>query len=110
MQEKEAKMKTSNYSIRINPAVKAEAEKTFAVFGLNLSEAITVFLHKSIMERGFPFSLRLTENGYTPEFEAAILADAEEMHAAVANETAKVYGSTAEMFADWDRESEDEQS
>ncbi|MDR2615139.1 MAG: type II toxin-antitoxin system RelB/DinJ family antitoxin, partial [Oscillospiraceae bacterium] len=53
-------MKTSNYNIRLDPGVKAEAEKTFAVFGLNLSEAITVFLHKSIIERGFPFEVRET--------------------------------------------------
>ncbi len=51
-------MKTSTYNIRLDPAVKADAEKTFEVFGLTLSEAITVFLHKSIMERGFPFDVK----------------------------------------------------
>jgi DNA-damage-inducible protein J len=51
-------MKTTNYNIRLDPMVKAEAEKTFAVFGLNLSEAINVFLHKSIIECGFPFDVR----------------------------------------------------
>ena len=51
-------MKTANYNIRLDPAIKAEAEKTFAVFGLNLSEAINVFLHASILRCGFPFELR----------------------------------------------------
>jgi DNA-damage-inducible protein J len=51
-------MKTSTYNIRLDPTVKADAEKTFAAFGLNLSEAITVFLHKAIMEHGFPFDVR----------------------------------------------------
>ncbi|MCL2336740.1 MAG: type II toxin-antitoxin system RelB/DinJ family antitoxin [Firmicutes bacterium] len=51
-------MKTSNYNIRIDPVIKTKAEKTFAAFGLNLSEAINVFLHKAIMEHGFPFDVR----------------------------------------------------
>jgi len=51
-------MKTTNYNIRLDPEVKANAERTFAVFGLNLSEAINVFLHTAILRRGFPFELR----------------------------------------------------
>ena len=51
-------MKTTNYNIRLDPDVKAQAEKTFAVFGLNLSEAINVFLHAAILRRGFPFEIR----------------------------------------------------
>jgi len=51
-------MKSANYNIRLDPDVKARAEETFAVYGLNLSEAINVFLHASILRRGFPFELR----------------------------------------------------
>ncbi|MCL1819332.1 MAG: type II toxin-antitoxin system RelB/DinJ family antitoxin [Oscillospiraceae bacterium] len=51
-------MKTTNYNIRLDPVVKMKAEDTFSVFGLNLSEAINVFLHKAIIERGFPFDVR----------------------------------------------------
>ena len=51
-------MKTTNYNIRLDPVIKFEAEKTFAAFGLNLSEAINVFLHSAIMHQGFPFELR----------------------------------------------------
>jgi DNA-damage-inducible protein J len=51
-------MKTANYNVRLDPDIKAKAEKTFAVFGLNLSEAINVFLHTAIMRNGFPFELR----------------------------------------------------
>jgi addiction module RelB/DinJ family antitoxin len=97
MLAEESDMKTSNYNIRLDPVVKSEAEKTFAAFGLNLSEAITVFLHKAIMERGFPFSLKLTENGYTPEFEAALLADAEAQYAEVANGTAEFVNNADEL-------------
>jgi DNA-damage-inducible protein J len=55
-------MKTATYNIRLDPVVKANAEKTFAAFGLNLSEAITVFLHKAVMAHGFPFDVRETPN------------------------------------------------
>jgi len=51
-------MKTSNYNIRLDPAIKTQAEKTYAEFGLNLSEAINVFLHMSIKWQGFPFDIR----------------------------------------------------
>ena len=50
-------MKTTNYNIRLNPMIKTKAEETFAEFGLNLSEAINVFLHMSIKKHGFPFEV-----------------------------------------------------
>ena len=51
-------MKTANYNIRLDPTVKTKAEETFAEFGLNLSEAINVFLHMSIKQHGFLFEIR----------------------------------------------------
>jgi len=51
-------MKTANYNIRLDPVIKAKAEETYAQFGLNLSEAINVFLHMSIKWMGFPFEVR----------------------------------------------------
>lgn len=51
-------MKTTNYNIRLDPVIKTKAENTFAEFGLNLSEAINVFLHMSIKQCGFPFEIR----------------------------------------------------
>jgi len=51
-------MKTANYNIRLDPTIKAKAEETYAEFGLNLSEAINVFLHMSIKLAGFPFEVR----------------------------------------------------
>jgi len=51
-------MKTAKYNIRLDPIIKTKAEETFAEFGLNLSEAINVFLHMSIKQHGFPFEIR----------------------------------------------------
>ena len=51
-------MKTANYNIRLDPEIKRKAEDTFSEFGLNLSEAINVFLHMAIKQHGFPFEIR----------------------------------------------------
>ena len=51
-------MKNVNYNVRLNPEIKSKAEETFAMFGMNLSDAINIFLHKSIMENGLPFEVR----------------------------------------------------
>jgi len=52
-------------------------------------------------------SIQLTENGYTAEFEAEVLKTAEEDYAAIKDGTAGPYNSTAEMFAEWDKEDDD---
>ncbi|MDR1761575.1 MAG: type II toxin-antitoxin system RelB/DinJ family antitoxin [Bacteroidales bacterium] len=46
-------MTTDNLNIRIDPVTKIQAEAIFASFGLTVSDAVNVFLHKSIMERGY---------------------------------------------------------
>jgi len=73
-------MKTTNYNIRLNPVIKDKAEKTFAEFGLNLSEAINVFLHMSIKCRGFPFEIR-EPSPDSPEMLAFIKLEDEEIEA-----------------------------
>jgi DNA-damage-inducible protein J len=100
-------MKTANYNIRLDPAIKIKAEETFAGFGLNLSEAINVFLHMSIKQRGFPFEIR------EPRLNAeALLAIQETEH--ILGEyinktrTQKTFYNAREMFAVMDAEDEAE--
>jgi DNA-damage-inducible protein J len=65
-------MKTTNYNIRLNPEIKAKSEEIFSAFGLNLSDAINIFLHKSIMDKGLPFEVRQPDydkNLPLPEYE-----------------------------------------
>ena len=50
--------KTANINVRIDPEVKKEAENVFSSFGITLSDAINIFLRKSIMSGGIPFDLR----------------------------------------------------
>ncbi len=62
--------KTANLNIRIEPGVKSDAEKLFATFGITLSDAVNIFLHKALMEGGLPFEVR--QPRYNAETEAAI--------------------------------------
>ncbi|MCT7786522.1 MAG: type II toxin-antitoxin system RelB/DinJ family antitoxin, partial [Lactobacillus iners] len=47
--------KTANINVRIEPEVKQQAEDLFSSFGISVTDAISIFLHTSIMEGGFPF-------------------------------------------------------
>ena len=93
--------------IRVNPDIKAKAEPILAAIGLSFSDVFNLTLNQICLKRRIPFdlsSIQLTENGYTPDFEAELLAESEKLHAAVADGTAKPYRNTAEMFAKWDKE------
>ena len=50
--------KTANINIRIDPETKASAEQLFSSFGITVTDAINIFLHKSLMEGGFPFEMK----------------------------------------------------
>ena len=95
-------MKTANYNIRLNPEVKAKAENTFATLGLNLSEAINIFLHKAILEYGFPFEVKFSPNAET------LLAIQEADDIVKGKIKTKVYNTPEELFADWKKEDEEE--
>ena len=102
--------RSSGMHIRVNPEIKASVEPILAAIGLSFSDVFNLTLNQIYLKRKIPFelsSIQLTENGYTPEFEAELLAEAEECYAAVANGTAKVYDSTEELFAEWDKEDEE---
>ena len=103
--------RSSGMHIRVNPEIKAKVEPILAAIGLSFSDVFNLTLNQIYLKRRIPFelsSIQLTENGYTPEFEAEVLAEAEKMYAAVANGTAKLYKNTAEMFAEWDKEDEED--
>ena len=50
--------RTATINVRIEPEVKKEAEEIFAQWGLSLSDAISLYLRKTIMTQGIPFDLR----------------------------------------------------
>ena len=53
-------------AVRIDPDVKAKAEKLYASFGLNLSDAVSMFIHQSLLVKGLPFELK--NPGFKGEF------------------------------------------
>ncbi|MGP1498345.1 MAG: type II toxin-antitoxin system RelB/DinJ family antitoxin [Schaalia odontolytica] len=92
-------MKTATLNMRVDPSVKEEAERVYAQFGMNLTDAVNVFLHKSIMEGGLPFDLR--QPRYNAETE---LAMREARDIAAGRVGATRYPSAAQAFADVDDE------
>jgi DNA-damage-inducible protein J len=100
-------MKTANYNIRIDPKVKAEAEEIFSGLGLKLSDAINVFLHKSIMHYGFPFEVRQRK------FSTELLEAMEETEQLIKDiesgkRKSETYANARELFAAMDLEDEAE--
>ena len=50
--------KSATINVRIEPEVKANVEKLFSSFGITVSDAINIFLYKSLMEGGLPFEVK----------------------------------------------------
>ena len=102
--------RSASMHIRVNPEIKAKAEPILTAIGLSFSDVFNLTLNQIYLKRRIPFELsstQLTENGYTPDFEAQLIAESDELHAAVANGTAKLYQNAAELFADLDTEDDD---
>jgi DNA-damage-inducible protein J len=46
-------------SIKLDPAVKREAQKIFATLGLTLGEAVNLFLNQVRLSKGIPFDIKI---------------------------------------------------
>lgn len=95
--------KTANLNIRIDPATKHKAEQLFSCFGMTVSEAVTIFLHQSIMEGGLPFAVK--QPRFNAETEAAMQEARDITSGKIA---AKSYASVRELFDELDAEMENE--
>lgn len=91
--------KTANINIRIDPETKTGAEKLFASFGITVTDAINIFLRKSIMEGGLPFEMK--QPGYNAETEAAIQEARDILNGKIPS---KKYSSVCELSAELDTE------
>ena len=92
-------VKTANITIRIDPETKTSAEQLFSSFGITITDAISIFLHKSIMEGGIPFEVK--QSRFNAETKAAI----EEARGIIAGKTpAKRYSSVRDLFNELDTE------
>ena len=86
--------KSASISMRVNPQIKAEAESIYGSLGMTLTEAINIFLYKSILEGGLPFDVR--QPRYNSETETAMREARDILAGEVAAES---YDSASSMFA-----------
>lgn len=93
--------KTANINIRIDPETKSSAEALFSSFGITVTDAINIFLRKSIMEGGLPFEMK--QPRYNEETEAAM----DEAKAIMKGQVqTKRYPSARVLFKELDGEDE----
>lgn len=95
--------KTATINIRVDPVTKSTAEKLFASFGITITDAVNMFLHKSIMEGGLPFELK--QPRYHPATEAAMDEAREILDG---RRDTKRYPSARALFDELDAEAERE--
>lgn len=89
--------RTAPVTLRVDPQIKAEAIEILSRYGITMSEAYNMFLHKIVMEQGIPFDLRPRYKEFNDETMAAI----EEARAIQCGEIeAKKYRSAKEMIDD----------
>ncbi len=96
--------KTANINVRIDPVTKMRAEELFSSFGITLTDAINIFLHKSIMEGGLPFEMKNPR--FNVETEKAIQEAKDIMNG---NIQVTAYSSAKKMFEELDAEMEGEE-
>lgn len=94
--------KTANINLRVEPEVKREAEELFGIFGISVSDAITMFLNVSIMQGGLPFELKQPQYNATTE-----QAIAETKAMMEGTRKSKQYSSPRELFTELDAEGDD---
>jgi addiction module RelB/DinJ family antitoxin len=51
-------------TIRVDKELKESAENLFDYLGLNMSNAINIFLRKTVEQRGIPFPVNIGSNGF----------------------------------------------
>lgn len=87
--------KSATINVRIEPEVKANVEKLFSSFGITVSDAINIFLYKSLMEGGLPFDVK--QPRFNAETEEAIQEARDIMSGKI---KAKKYDSIDDAFKD----------
>jgi len=96
--------KTAVINVRTEPDIKAQAETLYNSMGVTLSDAINMFLYKSIDCRGLPFELcREIPNAET----VAAMREARDI--ASGKVTSKSYSSFSDMLSEALAEDADKQ-
>ena len=85
--------KTAELKVRLEPLLKRRAAAVYKNWGLNLSDAVTVFLSQSVIEGGLPFRM---ENAERPNAET--LRAMEDVR--LGRDLSGPFNSAEEMIAD----------
>ena len=51
--------RTSNIFARVEPELKEQAEQVLSQLGIPMSNAVSMFLHQVVLQRGIPFEMKL---------------------------------------------------
>ena len=86
----------TSMTIRMNKAVKQEAQQLFAALGMDMTTAINVFLRQAIYYHGFPFEVRIENPN------AVTIAALKEGDSMINDPNAKKFSSVDELFEELD--------
>lgn len=56
--------KTGTFQMRINPEIKADVERIYALQGMTLTDAVNLFIQQSLNMGGLPFLVSAENAGY----------------------------------------------
>lgn len=85
---------TTPTQIRIEESTKKQAIELLAGLGLNLSEAVNMFLKQVVLQRGIPFEVKY------PELKAEVLEAMDEAKKISRDPNTKRYSSFSEALED----------
>lgn len=88
--------KTDTLNIRIEPELKKEVETTLNDLGMNIAEAVTIFLKQVVMTDSIPFSIR------KPKLNIETIKAIEEAEKGI--NLSKGYTNLDEMWEDLEKE------
>ncbi len=89
-------MTTTPTQIRIEETTKKQAVELLEGLGLNLSEAVNMFLKQVILQRGLPFEVKY------PEYKPEVLEAMEEAKRISRDPNVKGFTNIDDLFADLD--------
>ena len=87
---------TTPTQIRIEESTKKQAVELLEGLGLNLSDAVNMFLRQVILQNGIPFEVKY------PEFKPEVIEAMEEAKLISRNQDTRKYSSFAEALEDMD--------
>jgi DNA-damage-inducible protein J len=73
-------LKTMSITTRVSPEIKAQAEEITSKLGINVSEAISIFLAQLVIHKGLPFEVT-TDPFYSPSHVAYLKSAAADLNA-----------------------------